>query len=315
MRCLTKILAALPPTLLLSGCFLSFGEQDNEVALAKLELLDEQLEREHAQTPPPDPCAAIHYPGDDASSLAFSSYYVAITACTAGKGGTTRKTVPSSVQIAKEFTDAEKAKDKNETARSKLWMEGILGVIGVATDLHIASEDRKTQEHIADLQHESDLRDAENPSDGAIWVQDGGQYIIHTDSHNDSSDNRSNYDNDQSDHRADYDNDKSDNRADYDNDKSDNSDQRDQSDQSVTEDNDTSSDDDVTHTTTTTEDNDSTTTTSTDTQTHTDSHNDQRTDDDTETTTNTYNNQVTNNCRVEDSCNVEQKQDAGNPGA
>ena len=296
----------------MTGCFLSFGEEpSNEVAIAKLELLDEQLEREHAKAAPVDPCATIHYPGDDASSLAISNYYVAITACTAGRGSTAGKALPSSVQIAKEFTNAEKARDKNQTARSKLWMEGILGVLGVATDLHIASEDRKTQEHIADLDHESDMRDAENPSDGAIWVQDGGQYIVNTDSHNDSSDNRS----------------------DYDNDKSDNSDQRDQSDQSVTEDNDTSSDDDTTTTTTTSSDDDTTTTTSsdddtttttssdddtttttsTDTQTHTDSHNDQRTDDDTETTTN--NNQVTNNCRVEDSCNIEQQKDAGSPGA
>lgn len=249
--------------LALVGCeSLPWAQADNEADLAKIDLLNQQLARE-SELERPDPCQAIHYPGDDASSLAHAAYYVAVTACTSGSGGPAQPAVPASVQIAEEFADAEKAKAKTGLARARIWMDGILGVLGVAKDLHIAEEARESAERIAD-------REAETPPDGSVWVQGGGQYVVHTDSHNDSSDRRSNFDNDQSDRRSDYANDKADRRVtDSHNDNSDHSvtedndvTTTDNSDHSVTEDNDVTTTDHSDHSVR--EDNDSTSTTTSD---------------------------------------------------
>ena len=252
--------------LALVGCeSLPWAQADNEADLARINLLNQQLVREAQESPPPDPCAAIRHPGDRAPTAAYMGYYVAVAGCTSARATGRQPAAPASVQIAEEFADAEKAKAKNSLARSRIWVDGILGVLSVAKDLHIAEEARESAERIAD-------REAETPPDGSVWVQGGGQYVVHTDSHNDSSDRRSNFDNDQSDRRSDYANDKADRRVtDSHNDNSDRSvledydtttDSSDHSDHSVTEDNDVTTTDQSDHSVT--EDNDSTSTTTSD---------------------------------------------------
>ena len=171
----------LSAALLLSGC-LGISEEEQAIELERIAVLDRQLERESAESEP-DPCASIQYPGNEASSIAASGYYIAVTACLAGAGAAP-PAAPASVAIAGIQAEAERQKGQTGIAKSRLWMEGILGVLGIASEQSIARQARKSAERIAD-------RDAAAPDKGSIWVHEGGSVTVH---HGDS-DSRENYGN------------------------------------------------------------------------------------------------------------------------
>lgn len=141
------------------------------------DLLDRQLEREAAAPPAADPCGSIRYPGDDASSLAHASYYVAIAACVGAGSRLSTPEIPASVRIAGELAEAREAESRAGLAKSRLWLDGILGALDLGVSVYNSQEDRKSAERISD-------REISRPGNGGIWLQGGSRYTVNTGSNN-----------------------------------------------------------------------------------------------------------------------------------
>jgi len=84
--------------------------------------------------------------------------------------------------MVREIEESRRSNIKGNSVMAQNIINGLMGTLRIGADIHIADQDRKSSEKIAELAHERALEELKYPGEGSIWVSGDG--VLHQGSHN-----------------------------------------------------------------------------------------------------------------------------------